>query len=395
MLESDTAPMFPLSGAPGEPLQEVPSLWRMVEEQLVPSERLEVKAILGHDLVEQSLELHAEVQTLLEFHQELQLGHLRLEQSPLQAADSWALLAAPPHLKELVREEIRLLLIGLQQKASQEGRDQDCAIGKYSPHVVTFALKTNAGNGRPSSGSSAVIRPLSSKTTNELGFFCNKLNIAHIGKVASQLQTLLEDECHALERHIPYLQCQLEEAYQRTTELLEATHEPTMAELQEEKRAMERDLHLNQAKPDPSPSLMSKYLGSSSYHSQLSGSRSSAKGPNFGEISPASSVVSSPNPRDQTSPLSHQTLAWWGHSVRGPLGWLQRDGDESNQARKDNAALLPRPVILTSPKTGTIASAYGMVVGLDPAFHPMPPTEPCPVPRFCPRSRLLRCQGPS
>lgn len=65
---------------------------------------------------------YLQVRTLLELHQELQSGHLGVEQSPLQADDSWALLAAPPNLKELVREEIRLLLIGLQQKASQEGR---------------------------------------------------------------------------------------------------------------------------------------------------------------------------------------------------------------------------------------------------------------------------------
>lgn len=62
------------------------------------------------------------MQILLEFCQEFQSGHLRLKQSPEPAAESWALLAAPPNLKELVREEIRLLLIGLQQKAVQEGR---------------------------------------------------------------------------------------------------------------------------------------------------------------------------------------------------------------------------------------------------------------------------------
>ncbi|CAI5777336.1 Hypothetical predicted protein [Podarcis lilfordi] len=361
------------------------------QEQLAPSERLEAKAILGHGLVERSLELHAEVRTLLELHQELQSGRLGVKQSPLQADDSWALLAAPPNLKELVREEIRLLLIGLQQKASQEGRNQDCAIAKYSPHVVTFALKANAGNSQSSSGSSALIRPLFSRTAN-LESFCNKLNIAHISEVASQLRSLLEDECSDLERYIPYLQCQLEEAHQHATELLEATHEPTMAELQEEKRAMERDLQLSQPKPGTSPSLMSKHLGSSSYQPQFSGLRGSAKGPSFGEISPASS----PTLRDQTSPLCHQALPRRGHSARGSYGWPQRDGEEPNHARKDNDVLLPRPVLPVPLKGGRIASACGLAVaGLDHVFHPTPPTEPCPVPRFCPRTRLLRCKGPS
>ncbi|XP_078248928.1 coiled-coil domain-containing protein 24 isoform X2 [Pogona vitticeps] len=263
LLALDGAPMPCLPGVSGEPLQPTPSLWKMMEEQLAPSERLEVKAILGVDVVERSLELHAEVQTLLEFYQELHSGHRRLEESPEPAVESRALLAAPPNLKELVREEIRLLLISLQQKAMQEGRDQDDIIAKYSPHVVTFAL--NAGNSRPlsGSGSSALIRPASSRITNDLGPFCNKLNIAQIGDISSRLRTLLENECYSLERYISYLQCQLEEAYQHAKELQQTTHEPTMAELQEEKRAMERDLQMSQSKLCSSSSLISKQLRSS------------------------------------------------------------------------------------------------------------------------------------
>ncbi|KAM6457457.1 coiled-coil domain-containing protein 24 isoform 2-T3 [Liasis olivaceus] len=341
--------MFPLSTFSLEPLQPVPSLWRMIEEQLAPSEKLEVKTILGDDLVEHSLELHTEVETLLEFYQELQLDQFG------QTANNSVLLAAPPHLKELVREEIRLLLIGLQQKALQEGRS------------------------------------LSSRSTNDLEPYSNKLNIAHIGEIASRLRTLLEDECHALERYITHLQNQLEEVHKHATELQETIHEPTMAELQEEKRAMEWDLQLSQPKSCPRPpSLMSNQTGNSTHLPQLSHPKSSVKESSFGQINPASNGTSSPDPRDQTSLFCYQPSSWWSHSTKTPLGWIHQNSEDSNQARKDSDTKLPRT--LGHP----IASVYRAAAPvLEPAFLPMPPTEPCPLSRFCPRARLLQCKGPS
>nr|XP_056701498.1 coiled-coil domain-containing protein 24 [Euleptes europaea] len=380
--------MLPLLDPCGQPLQPVASLWRMVEEQVAPSERLEVKTILGDDAVERSLELHAEVQTLLEFYQEIQQGHSELEWSPSQAAGS--LLAAPPHLKELMRQEIRLLLRGLQQKALQEGRDQDCAIAKYSPHVVTFALKGDAGTGRPSSGRSALIRPLSSRSINDLGLLCNKLNITDIGEVAFRLRTLLEDECRALERCISHLQRQLEKAHYQAAQWLETTHEPTMAELQEEKHAMERDLQLSQSQLSPRLSLKPKLLGRSGCQPQLSHLGDSAKGPDIRETPPASS----PSPRNQTTTLCRQTLPWRSHSEKGQRGRLPQE--ELRQAWKDKDAWLHSPVTAVPPMGSRLISSCRIAMaGVVPAFPPMPPPEPCPLPRFCPRTRLLRCKGPS
>ncbi|XP_060087663.1 coiled-coil domain-containing protein 24 [Heteronotia binoei] len=388
MLELKVASMLPFFDLSGQPLQPVPSLWRMLEEQVAPSERLEMKTILGNDTVERSLELHAEVQTLLEFYQEMQLDHSKLERSPSQAAGS--LLSAPPHLKELMREEIRLLLRGLQQKALQEGRDQDCAISKYSPHVVTFALKGDAGTGQPSSGSNALIRLLPPRTISDLGLLCNKLNINHISEVAFRLRTLLEEECCALEKCISHLQCQLEKAHYQAAQLLETTQEPTMAELQEEKHVMERDLQLSWFPLSPSLSLMPQLLGSSSYQPQPSHLEGITKGPDFVETTPASL----PSLRNQTTALCHQTLPWRNHSEKGLQGWLQQE--ELRQAWKDKDTQIHSPVIAAPPKRSSLSSACRIAIAeVVPAFHPTPPPEPCPLPRLCPRTRLLQCKGPS
>ncbi|XP_048351971.1 coiled-coil domain-containing protein 24 [Sphaerodactylus townsendi] len=380
--------MLLLLDASGQPLQPAASLWKMVEDQVAPSERLEVKTILGDDVVERSLELHTEVQTLLEFYQEIQLDHSKLEGSPPQVAGS--LLAAPPHLKELMREEIRLLLRGLQQKAFKEGRDQDCAIAKYSPHVVTFALKGDAGIGRPASGSTTFIQSLPSKAINDLGPFCNKLNITHFGEVAFRLRTLLEDECRALERCISHLQGQLEKACHQAAQLLETTHEPTMAELQEEKHAMERDLQLSQSQLSSTGSLKSKPFGSSGYQPQPSHLGGTAKGPDFRETPPASSS----SPQNQMTSLCHQGQPWRSYLEKGPQRWLQQK--ELRQARKDKDIQL-HSLMTAAPPTGSrFSSACEIAIaGVVPAFTPAPPPKPCPLQRFCPNTRLLRCKGPS
>uniref|UniRef100_A0A8C0KXS9 Coiled-coil domain containing 24 n=1 Tax=Canis lupus dingo TaxID=286419 RepID=A0A8C0KXS9_CANLU len=52
-----------------------------------------------------------------------------------------SLLAPPPLLRDLVRQELRQLLLSLRQKAIREGRDQTQAWVQYSPRVLRFALE--------------------------------------------------------------------------------------------------------------------------------------------------------------------------------------------------------------------------------------------------------------
>ncbi|XP_038966531.1 coiled-coil domain-containing protein 24 isoform X10 [Rattus norvegicus] len=113
-----------------------PALWELVEEHVPLPERPEVKRILGEAAVDLSLELREELSL-----QVAMLKALLQDLQSSQVSDSPSLLAPPPLLRDLMRQELRQLLQGLRLKAISEGRDQTQMWAQYSPRVLRFALE--------------------------------------------------------------------------------------------------------------------------------------------------------------------------------------------------------------------------------------------------------------
>ncbi|XP_074232729.1 coiled-coil domain-containing protein 24 isoform X2 [Camelus bactrianus] len=235
-----------------------PSLWELVEEHVPLPEQPEVKRILGETAVDLSLELRAEVVMLRSL-----LREARSSQAPgsRPTFHPSSLLAPPPLLRDLVRRELLQLLQGLRQKAICEGRDQTQAWAQYSPRILRFALEEPRCDlpeqeiFQMRAGESSCPRDLS---------IIDQLNVYNIDQVARHLRALLEEECRMLEREIPILQRCLEGEYTGAPQPSEATLEPTLAELKEQKAAMQRALQ-SPPRPSPvSPSHRQWPLGSSS-----------------------------------------------------------------------------------------------------------------------------------
>ncbi|XP_074232728.1 coiled-coil domain-containing protein 24 isoform X1 [Camelus bactrianus] len=236
-----------------------PSLWELVEEHVPLPEQPEVKRILGETAVDLSLELRAEVVMLRSL-----LREARSSQAPgsRPTFHPSSLLAPPPLLRDLVRRELLQLLQGLRQKAICEGRDQTQAWAQYSPRILRFALEEPRCD-LPEQEIFQMRAGESSSCPRDLSII-DQLNVYNIDQVARHLRALLEEECRMLEREIPILQRCLEGEYTGAPQPSEATLEPTLAELKEQKAAMQRALQ-SPPRPSPvSPSHRQWPLGSSS-----------------------------------------------------------------------------------------------------------------------------------
>nr|XP_055110712.1 coiled-coil domain-containing protein 24 isoform X8 [Symphalangus syndactylus] len=252
-------------------LRHSPSLWEMVEEHVPLRERPEVKKILGEAAVDLSLELRAELSLQVAMLRAL-LQEARSSQAPSSRpiSDPSSLLAPPPLLKDLLRQELRQLLQSLRHKAICEGRwepqawalsldtrDQAQAWVQYSPRVLHFALeeptcdfpeqeifRMRGGGPRPEVSNMGRVDSdfIASSGHRDLSIIKDQLNVSNIDQVARHLRGLVEEECHTLEREIPILQRCLEEEYMRPCHPSKAALEPTLAELKEQKKAMEQEL---------------------------------------------------------------------------------------------------------------------------------------------------------
>ncbi|XP_040612770.1 coiled-coil domain-containing protein 24 isoform X2 [Mesocricetus auratus] len=76
----------------------------------------------------------------------------------------------------------------------------------------------------------------------DLSVIKDDLNVSNIDQVARHLRNLLEEECHMLQREVSELQHCLEREQMQACQPSKATLEPTLAEIKEQKAAMEQEL---------------------------------------------------------------------------------------------------------------------------------------------------------
>ncbi|XP_072628645.1 coiled-coil domain-containing protein 24 isoform X1 [Canis lupus baileyi] len=328
-------------------LRDSPSLWELVEEHVPLPERPEVKRLLGETTVDLSLELRAEVVTLQALLREARASRAS---GSRPTSEPSSLLAPPPLLRDLVRQELRQLLLSLRQKAIREGRDQTQAWVQYSPRVLRFALEEPRCD-LPEQKIQMRSEPSGQR---DLSIIKDQLNVSSIDQVAGHLRILLEEECHTLERMVPILQggggtgapprdcldqfwgpamgilasaskagalSQLSlqrclEEYTGAPQPSEATLEPTLAELKEQKAAMQQELQAPLRPPCASSSRRQQPVGSSSWGLGPVPRLHGASGARAG---PLQCCRPTPPPGRHPQPRGLATACRWGRQLQcGP-----------------------------------------------------------------------------
>ncbi|XP_027466698.1 coiled-coil domain-containing protein 24 isoform X3 [Zalophus californianus] len=111
-------------------------------------------------------------------------------------SDPSSLLAPPPLLRDLVRQELRQLLLGLRQKAICEGRDQTQAWVQYSPRVLRFALEEPRCD-LPEQEILQMRAGEPSSSQRDLSVIKDQLNVSSIDQVAGHLRAEGTEGGHA------------------------------------------------------------------------------------------------------------------------------------------------------------------------------------------------------
>ncbi|XP_064625222.1 coiled-coil domain-containing protein 24-like [Lineus longissimus] len=362
------------------------SLWALVDQYVPDNERDEVKNMLGESLVDQSLELHLEVDTLLEIWRDFRDDSIKERSSER--------LPEPPAVRDRLRQEIMFFVENIREKAGKEGRDPNRVFARHNHDVLTYACDQSSTSSsdtwsRPTTARSSTGRetpmrctPSSSSermsslstVSDDVEAMHDKLNILHLDEITQHLRTYLEEEVQQLLRDIEFLQeCLEREADFRDSAGSMTQREPTLTELREERQKLEKDL-LEAARP--SPPAIKKVPFRPSPEGLKTGTMK-VRSP--GTMSPT--APARPKPMKASHDVSTKVLEFpnqnqnIGQNVRNNNNCLDRTGNVPNIA---NAKLVK--VTIPASRTGSAE------------LSPVPPTSarPSSASRF--RRMVLNCR---
>ncbi|KAL8580552.1 hypothetical protein ACOMHN_057995 [Nucella lapillus] len=254
-----------MAGSAGNPWTYTPplSLWHLVEQSVMTEEQDEIKSMLGTSLVETTLDLHNEVQMLLEIWQDYK------DDTESEEHHNVRPLPEPPHVRERLIQEICFLAESVREKSASKGMNPSVLLSRHNSQVLEYAEESkrcgsSLGSLRPGSARSSDGRQtpcitsqhasshaaLDSSITEDVSSADGKLNYLHFEEVCSRLRETLAREMEQLEKDVAFLQSCLTDDQGDVTPL---SREPTLTDLKEERKHLEKDFLSADGLPNTPP----------------------------------------------------------------------------------------------------------------------------------------------
>jgi len=237
------------------------SVWRLIKS-IVPLEELPlIRISIGESLIDSCIDLRCEVETLLEIWK-----HMKEDTTITSKSSS---LPDPPHLKNMLKSEIKLLV---QSLTTQSGNILSSSFNEVEVQTINYVLQDSTVE-RPQTPIRKVNESdlnIASSTPVRLKNVRRNINVQDIDRVLNILREALNKECKALGKDIEFLQHCIEVEHTSqpfVSEKLHNTQEPSLNQLKVARRQLENEVlaksHQTKTRSNSAP-INSKKRGDSS-----------------------------------------------------------------------------------------------------------------------------------
>ncbi|CAF0751090.1 unnamed protein product [Brachionus calyciflorus] len=235
------------------------SIWHFIKSLANQQEIDVIENKIGSSLIEESLDLHAEIDTLLEIWRDYRhetertLLTYRQPQNPKKNLE-------PANVRNTLKKEIALFLNQLRQQYKMDHTKFNAQILKnnHNLNVINYVLGTPVNKNedllnedRPRTSRSRlgfdtplIPRPRTKQQLNEQieNLPEDKINFVDIDTIVDKIQTILNDEIKQLKDDIEFLMDCLDKESEFRIKTSGMLKEPSINELKEERKKLESDL---------------------------------------------------------------------------------------------------------------------------------------------------------
>jgi len=269
------------------------SIWEKVESLTrFGSERNQIKKIIGESVIDETLDLHQEVQTLYEIWKDY---HLTITQKTYHPV-----LPEPPLLRENLEKQITLLVKLLQQKVKKQGGKSITAVLNEDERsmIKSVSKGSKVMVAKQSPPDNTKINDVDSRCSSSLSvdvdLLKDRMNLMDIDEIIQPLRNDFEDERRFLLKDIEAIQNAMILEETNNQLVTHAQNSPTIKDLRTIESKLEKEV-LSKEKASISGVLLSHESTSSSENSKSQSKKFSPSPPSSANVRNDENKVSNRN----------------------------------------------------------------------------------------------------